>query len=318
MDNNFNGSSGFPVQSEDLFGEDQWAFGYSAAMGSLDVPPNTQFNMVGSSQMSCPPPMNGQPRQGLSIDNNQSNQDSTSLKSNRTAKKRNVARRGSSFTKEEDLVVCSAFLNVSKDPITGVNQTSGGYYKRMHAYFNEHKPEGSNRSQIAVQHKWALIQRAMNKFCSHKAAVDRMNESGKNEQDRIDDAVKLYEETEPFTIMHCWKKLRNEAKWNNKFLELNNSTSPNGMSCPPIQGQTVGGHAESGNENMDTSRPEGRDGAKRRKSKSCTEASSSSAAVEVLQRLQEKAEQTEEKQDKQMAEILSRKDENKLKFKKIF
>jgi len=42
MDNNFNGSSGLPVQSEELFGEDQWAFGYSAAMGSLDVPPNTQ------------------------------------------------------------------------------------------------------------------------------------------------------------------------------------------------------------------------------------------------------------------------------------
>ena len=109
---------------------------------------------------------------------------------------------------------------------------------------------------------------------------------------QIHDAVKMYETTEPFTIMHCWKKLRNEAKWNNKFLELNNSTSPNGMSCPPIQGQTVGGHAESGNENMDTSRPEGRDGAKRRKSKSCTEASSSSAAVEVLQRLQEKAKHT--------------------------
>ena len=126
---------------------------------------------------------------------------------------------------------------------------------------------------------------------------------------QIDDAIKMYESTEPFTIMHCWKKLRNEAKWNNKFLELNNSTSPNGMSSPPTQGHTVAGHAESGNENMDTSRPEGRDGAKKRRSKSCTETSSSSTAVEVLQRLQEKSEQTEEKQDKQMAEILNRKDE---------
>ena len=42
MDNNFNGSSGLPVQSEELFGEDQWAYGYFAAMGSLDVPSNTQ------------------------------------------------------------------------------------------------------------------------------------------------------------------------------------------------------------------------------------------------------------------------------------
>ena len=116
--------------------------------------------------------------------------------------------------------------------------------------------------------------------------------------------------------MHCWKKLRNEAKWNNKFLELNNCTSPDGMSSPPTQGHTVAGHAESRNENIDTSRPEGRDSAKRRRSKSFTEASSSSTAVEVLQGMQEKLEKkTEQKQDQQMAEILSRKDE-KIKIQK--
>ena len=42
MDNIFNDSSDLPAGSEELFGEDQWAFGYSAAMESLDVPPNTQ------------------------------------------------------------------------------------------------------------------------------------------------------------------------------------------------------------------------------------------------------------------------------------
>ncbi|RLN33842.1 uncharacterized protein C2845_PM03G11720 [Panicum miliaceum] len=59
--------------------------------------------MHGSSQMSCPP-MNGQPSQGLSIDNHCS-QDPPSLKSQRAAKKKNVSRRGTAFTKEEDLVV---------------------------------------------------------------------------------------------------------------------------------------------------------------------------------------------------------------------
>ena len=120
----------------------------------------------------------------------------------------------------------------------------------------------------------------------------------------------MYEKVEPFTIMHCWKKLRDEPKWNNKFLELNNSTSPEGMSSPPPQGHTGAGLAESGNENAGTkSRPEGRDAAKRRRSKSFTDTSSSSTAVEVLQRLQENSEKTEQKQDQQMAEILSRKDE---------
>ena len=42
LDNIFNGSSDLPAEFEELFGKDQCAFGYSAAMGSLDVPPNTQ------------------------------------------------------------------------------------------------------------------------------------------------------------------------------------------------------------------------------------------------------------------------------------
>ena len=42
MDNIFNGSSGRPDESEQIFEVDQWAFGYSAALQSLDVPPNPQ------------------------------------------------------------------------------------------------------------------------------------------------------------------------------------------------------------------------------------------------------------------------------------
>jgi hypothetical protein len=63
--------------------------------------------------------MNGQPSQGFPIDNNHGSQDRPSLKSQRAAKKKNVSKRGTAFIKEEDLVVCSVFLNISKDPITG-------------------------------------------------------------------------------------------------------------------------------------------------------------------------------------------------------
>ncbi|KAF0909425.1 hypothetical protein E2562_036154 [Oryza meyeriana var. granulata] len=154
---------------------------------------------------------------GFSIDNNHGSEDPPSLKSQRAEKKKKVSRRGTAFTKEEDMV--------------------------------------------------------------------------------IDDVVEMYERTEPFTFMHCWKLLRNEAKWNNRFLELNNSTSPDQMSPPSTQGHTVAGHAESRYENVDIARPEGRDSAKRRRSKSFAETSSSSTAVEVLQRLHEKSEKTELKQD---------------------
>lgn len=74
-------------------------------------------------------------------------------------KEEKVSRRGSGFTKEEDAVICSAFLNVSKDLIIGANQSQGSYYKRMHDFFNEHKPEGSVRSQLAIQSRWLMIQK---------------------------------------------------------------------------------------------------------------------------------------------------------------
>ncbi|KAL6661783.1 hypothetical protein ACP70R_001167 [Stipagrostis hirtigluma subsp. patula] len=205
----------------------------------------------------------------------------------RKAKEKKVSHRGSGFTKEEDEVLCSAFLNVGKDPITGVNQTRGGYYKRLHDYYNTFKPEGSNRSQLAIQNRWGTIQRSVSKFRGFKSAIDRRNESGKNEQDRIDDAVKVYEAGEPFHFMHCWKILKNEAKWDDKLLELNNNSVGTGAEG---SSQVKSGHAalvEGGNESSMPARPEGRDSAKRKRA---ADTSSSNTAAEVLQRIHDNRE----------------------------
>jgi hypothetical protein len=83
MDNIFSGSRGRSGESEEIFGADQWAFGYSAALQSLDVPPNSQvycshasdglFNLHINTSMinnffitssTCMTPMSGQPSQG--------------------------------------------------------------------------------------------------------------------------------------------------------------------------------------------------------------------------------------------------------------
>jgi hypothetical protein len=76
-------------------------------------------------------------------------------------------------------------MNYIFGPYVGVNHTQGGYYKCLHEYFNTYKPEGSNRSQLAIQYRWGSIQRSVNKFCGFKSSVDRLNESGKNEQDKV-------------------------------------------------------------------------------------------------------------------------------------
>ncbi|ONM21556.1 uncharacterized protein [Zea mays] len=193
-------------------------------------------------------------------------------------KQKNVAHRGSAFTKEEDAVICSAFLHVSKDPIAGVNQSACAYYKRMYDFFCENKPERSTRSQIGIKKGGNLSKRQLVSFLhSNRKLIGEMKVA-KNEQDRIDDVVKMYEEKEAFQFLHCWKLLHNEPKWNDKVLELNNTPTrktqqPEGP-CNPVGTQP-------NTENAAITRPEGRDTAKKRRFKEDT--ASSSAAVEVLQ-----------------------------------
>jgi hypothetical protein len=49
-----------------------------------------------------------------------------------------LAKRTKNFDHQEDVVVCSAWLNVSKDPIHGANQTRSSFWKRILDYFEEH------------------------------------------------------------------------------------------------------------------------------------------------------------------------------------
>jgi hypothetical protein len=105
---------------------------------------------------------------------------------------------------------------------------------------------------------------------------------------QIDDAVRLYEENDPFSFLHCWNILGNEQKWNGKVQEL---SRPNEQ-ARGAKNQEV----ESGDDNgSPTQRLEGRDQQKKRKrNKGAAEGSTSSQVVEVLQRMNENRDRIEE------------------------
>jgi hypothetical protein len=113
----------------------------------------------------------------------------------------------------------------------------------------------------------------------------------------------MYEKKEPFQFLHCWKILRDQAKWNNKLLELNNSggkTNEDNVDGPGCEGQLP-------SENNVHDRPEGRNSAKRRNRRESE--SSSSTAFEVLQRIHDSREKNQLKEEEQLQQILNRKDE---------
>lgn len=174
------------------------------------------------------------------------------------------------FSIKEDEILCSGWLNMSKDPIVGVNQSNGSYWDRITAYCNENN---CTRTKSALQHRWADIQKDTFKFCGCYAQIERLNQSGKSDGDKLKDAMQLFDglHKTTFKFMHCWLLLRNEQKWSEHYTSM------------------CGGEpdTEPGKTNIDATlparieRPVGRDKAKKARSNN----SSSSACLEVLQQL---------------------------------
>ncbi|KAG8060053.1 hypothetical protein GUJ93_ZPchr0002g25765 [Zizania palustris] len=93
----------------------------------------------------------------------------------------------------------------------------------------------------------------------------------------IDDAVKIYEKDEPFLFMHCWKLLHNEAKWNDKVLELNTSGAAV-KGTDTSQAPSVEIHSRQ--DKSEEPRPESRDSAKRKRARGLGDASKTRTADE--------------------------------------
>jgi hypothetical protein len=60
------------------------------------------------------------------------------------------SQRSKNFSLEEDCLLVSAWLNTSKDPITGVEQQTKQFWARLHAYFVENGGNLNNCSQISI------------------------------------------------------------------------------------------------------------------------------------------------------------------------
>jgi hypothetical protein len=99
-------------------------------------------------------------------------------------KQKNVAHRGTTFTKEEDAMICSAFLHVSWDPIAGVNQSACAYYKRMYDFFCEKNLNAQQEVRLAYKKGGSLSKKQLANFLHSnrksigEMKVTRMNKIG--------------------------------------------------------------------------------------------------------------------------------------------
>ncbi|CAL5402850.1 unnamed protein product [Camellia sinensis] len=181
--------------------------------------------------------------------------------------------RGGNFTTEEDSMLISAWLNISLDPVQGNEQKSKAYWLRVWEYFHQYKTFSSNRSQTSLMNRWSAIQLATNKFSGCFAQIQRLNQSGKTDKDKILDAKKLYKELykSSFPFEHCWHELRDQPKWREEYSmkkQKPKKVATPGV-CSPSAPDSINleDHDVSHNDNVDLERPPGRKAEKERLNK---------------------------------------------------
>ncbi|XP_020407962.1 uncharacterized protein [Zea mays] len=124
--------------------------------------------------------------------------------------------RSKNFSEEEDTLLVSAYLNVSKDPITGRDQKDGTFWERVCKYFHKNRTFESDRNWSSLKHRWGIIQKEVNIFQQYYDAIERKNESGKTSDDKLAEAKAKFREDhqgKAFSVFHAWIILRHEPKW---------------------------------------------------------------------------------------------------------
>jgi hypothetical protein len=89
-------------------------------------------------------------------------------------KTKGVAKRNQNYSGNEDETLISAYLNVSKDQVVGINQQAKSYWQKILDYYNEFRTTTTTRTWSS-QHRWGEIQWATTKFCGFYDEIERKN-----------------------------------------------------------------------------------------------------------------------------------------------
>jgi len=93
--------------------------------------------------------------------------------------------RSKNFSLEKDCLFVSAWLNTSKDPITGVEQQTKQFWARVNAYFVENGGNLNNRFQISISSRWQEINREVGKFVGFVTQIENHQQSGMIKESRV-------------------------------------------------------------------------------------------------------------------------------------
>ena len=61
------------------------------------------------------------------------------------------------FSEKEDILLASAWLEVSMDPAQSVDQNRSTYWQRIHEFYHKYKTLESDHNISSLSHRWGVI-----------------------------------------------------------------------------------------------------------------------------------------------------------------
>ncbi|XP_010412873.1 PREDICTED: glutathione S-transferase T3-like [Camelina sativa] len=117
----------------------------------------------------------------------------------------------------DDIMLVSAWLNTSKDPVTSNQQRLDAFWGRIADYLAK-CPNVAGRPKREASHckqRWGRINDLVCKFVGCYETATREKSSGQNEDDVMKLAHQIYFDDQGyrFTLEHAWRDLRYDQKW---------------------------------------------------------------------------------------------------------
>ncbi|KAK1563216.1 hypothetical protein Q3G72_024167 [Acer saccharum] len=99
----------------------------------------------------------------------------------------NISKRGKSFTNNQDVAICNAWLAITQDPVVGNLQTSHNFWDRVLENYTIHVNDQTVRTKTSIQSRWGTIMRSCNKYRGYLSQIENRQQSGMTEVDKVSD-----------------------------------------------------------------------------------------------------------------------------------
>ncbi|KAI8378394.1 hypothetical protein BD560DRAFT_461897 [Blakeslea trispora] len=92
--------------------------------------------------------------------------------------------RGESYTKEEDIFLCNAWVTVVFYRIRNTDKKNARMWENMHTFFSQCKPD-NRRTFSSLQKRWAVISKEVALYSCFYEKAERKASRGANEVDIV-------------------------------------------------------------------------------------------------------------------------------------